>query len=381
MGNEIEVVSNTAVQQTESQLAANDIIKLPEGKKIDTQSDEFFAVSVEVLPDNVKNEVKALAQSQNVKYSRFEICLFTLITVAIFAAAIYWLLPAAPELKEVSDDVRSKNSIITPVKVKLKESSPEAKLLKEMLDNYNAKRYRECLQLLPENVINEILADKNKLSLNAETLNCFLNSINLANIPAQEKQAYIKPAIRISRKLTELNPDSPAWHLHRLCFENYDIVERKSFENIVTIKGENYQNGIELGRLEDMVKYLENIRTKHWDKDLQRQFDLMASKIYIACWLNHLPYDDTHIRRETNSNGFREREAAWKIINKHSENSLEFLDLKKFILTTIKTMDTWYRGYEINGIKYYKAKHLDNMLQEIAEDRKSLNKAKQEKGL
>ena len=373
MGNEIEIVSNTAVQQTESQLAANDIIKLPEGKKIDTQSDEFFAVSVEVLPDNVKNEVKALAQSQNVKYSRFEICLFTLITVAIFAAAIYWLLPAAPELKEVSDDVRSKNSIITPVKVKLKESSPEAKLLKEMLDNYNAKRYRECLQLLPENVINEILADKNKLSLNAETLNCFLNSINLANIPAQEKQAYIEPAIRISRKLTELNPDSPAWHLHRLCFENYDIVERKSFENIVTIKGENYQNGIELGRLEDMVKYLENIRTKHWDKDLQRQFDLMASKIYIACWLNHLPYDDTHIRRETNSNGFREREAAWEIITKHSKNNLEFLDLKEFILTKIKSMDTWYRGYEIDGKKYNRAKHLDDMLEKVAETRKQLN--------
>ena len=373
MGNEIEIISNNAVQQTESKLAANDIIKLPEGKKIDTRSDEFFAVSLEVLPDNVKNEVKALAQSQNVKYSRFEICLFTLITVAIFTAAIYWLLPAAPELKEVSDDVRSKNSIITPVKVKQKKSSPEAKLLKEMLENYNAKRYLECLQLLPENVINEILADKNRLSLNAETLNCFFNSINLANIPPQEKQAYIEQAIRFSRKLTELNPDSPAWHLHRLCFENYDIVESNSYENIVTTKGKKYQNGSELGRLQKMVKYLENIRTKHWDEDLQQQFDLTASKIYIACWLNHLPYDNTHIRRETNSNGFREREAAWKIINKHSENSLKFLDLKKFILTTIKTMDTWYRGYEIDGIKYYRAKHLDDMLKEVAETRKLLN--------
>ena len=269
MGNEIEIVSNHAVQQTESKLAANDIIKLPEGKKIDTRSDEFFAVSVEVLPDNVKNEVKALAQSQNVKYSRFEICLFTLITVAIFAAAIYWLLPAAPELKEVPDDVQAEKSIITPVNVKPKKSSPEAVLLRKMLENYNAKRYLECLQLLPENVINEILADKNKLSSNAQTLNCFFNSINQANIPPQEKQAYIEQAIRFSRQLTEMNPDSPAWHLHRLCFENYDIVESNSFEKIVTIKGKKYQNGSELGRLQEMVKYLENIQTKDWDEALQ----------------------------------------------------------------------------------------------------------------
>ena len=52
-----------------------------------------------------------------------------------------------------------------------------------------------------------------------------------------------------------------------------------------------------------------------------------------------------------------------------------------FILRKIKSFDKWNSGYEINNIKYYRAKHLDEMLEEVAETRKILNKAANEKGL
>lgn len=379
MGNEIEIVTSTVVQQSDNAVSSNDIIKLPEGTRIDTKSEEFFAVAVEVLPDNIKNEVKDLAEKQRVKYSLFEIFLFAFITVTIFAAAIYWLLPAKPEVIEITGEVTGKKSIVPPVSLQSLKNSPEALLLKKMLENYKAHRYRECLELLKEDKITEILNDKEKLSKNAFSLNYFLNAIQNVNLPYEEKKPYIKQAVKLCRQLTELNSDSPAWHLHRLYFENYDIVANDSFEKIPV--GKKHKNGTELDRLQQQVKYLENLKNTKWENDLCIKFDLLKSKIYIACWLHFLSYDNSHIYKENNSNGFREREAAWKTINQYSENNLEFLKLKEFILRKIKRFYKWNSGYEINNIKFYRAKHLDEMLEEVAETRKILNKAIQEKGL
>ncbi len=377
MGNEIEIVTSTVVQQSDNAVSSNDIIKLPEGTKIDTKSEEFFAVAVEVLPDNIKNEVKDLAEKQRVKYSLFEVFLFAFITVTIFAAAIFWLLPAKPKVIKIGVDFLGPEALS-------KSSNPEMfSAEKTLLDNmekaYDDKRYLECLNLLPEKKLNNILSDNDKFWLNAQSINYLLHAVKRGNPPPGEKKTYVERAVKLSRQLTELDPNSPAWHLHRLYFENYDIVANDSFEKIPV--GKKHKNGTELDRLQRQTEYLENIKSAQWEKHLRIKFDLLKSKIYIACWLHYLSYDNSHIYKENNSNGFREREAAWKTINQYSENNLEFLDLKEFILRKVKSLDTWYRGYEIDGTKYNIATHLDEMLKKVAETRKILNKAIQEKGL
>ena len=235
------------------------------------------------------------------------------------------------------------------------------------------------MNLLPEKKLNNILSDNDKFWLNAQSINYLLHAVKRGNPPPGEKKTYVERAVKLCRQLTELNSDSPAWHLHRLYFENYDIVANDSFEKIPV--GKKHKNGTELDRLQRQTEYLENIKNAQWEKHLRIKFDLLQSKIYIACWLHYLSYDNSHIYKENNSNGFREREAAWKTINQYSENNLEFLDLKEFILRKIKSLDTWHSGYEINNIKYYRAKHLDEMLEEVAETRKILNKAANKKGL
>ena len=340
----------------------NELIKLPESAKVDTTSDEFCQMAVAVLPEDIRQEVRELVQSRKVRYSRFEVLLCILIIAAIGMAAFKFFTPPVQFSETVEHDIPIAGQM-------LDAASPEGRLLGEMNKHSRSGNYDKCIKLLSKEKLDSFIADPAKLEKNSEAVNIYLTALHLINSPEQ-KEAYIEEGRQISRKLVNTAPDVPAWHLHRIWFENYAIIAQNAFQKIPVSR----KNGVELARLEQELVRLERTEPVHWNEKELRLFDLWRCKIYIACWLRYLAYDDTHYLYD-NNNGVREREKAYAIAEKYSGRDWKFLELQKFILQKMLEEIGLFQSYTFKGENFYREDALEKELKTVAG---MLKKAKKE---
>ncbi len=329
------------------------LIKLPGSAGVDTNSAEFCEIAVAVLPEDIKLEVKELARNQKIKYSRFEIVLCLLVIAVICWIAGKFFTPPPPVYFEI-------NTHEIPIAgQKLDTASPEGRLLRKMNDLFKSKDYDGCLKLLPQKKLDEFIADKKLLMANSEAVNIYLTALHLVNAPEQ-KADHIAAGSELCRKLINTAPDVPAWHLHLLRFDNYAIITQDSFKKIPLSR----RNGRELARLEQQIAKLKNIETYRWNQEEATLFDLWQCKIYIACWLHYLAYDDTHTVSD-NNNGVREREKAYELAGKYGEENLDFLDLRKFVVQKMTDYIGSFDSYTFKGEDRYWEGALKEELEKI----------------
>ena len=96
----------------------------------------------------------------------------------------------------------------------------------------------------------------------------------------------------------------------------------------------------------------------------KESFELYKCKIYVAYWLNSVPYSGRRNKQllfDKWDNGVREREEAYEIASKY-QNSTDFLNLRKFIINKIKGFDGATTYYYFRGYKRYSKKYLDQEL-------------------
>ena len=318
----------------------NELVKLPESAGVDTTSDEFCQMAVAVLPEDIRLEVQEQLQNRKERYSRFEIFVCILIIAVIGVTAYKFFTPQVQFSDTVEHDI--------PIAAqKLDAASPEGRLLGEMNRHSVAGNYDKCIKSLSKRKLASIIADPEKLGKNSEAVNIYLTALHLINSP-ENKAAYIEEGRQISRQLVNTAPDVPAWHLHRMGFENYAVIAQNAFRNIPVSR----KNGVELARLEQELARLEKIEPVGWNGKELRLFDLWRCKIYIACWLRYLAYDNTHYLHD-NNNGVREREKAYEIAEKYSGKDRKFLDLQKFILQKMLKELGLIQPYTFKGEKLY----------------------------
>lgn len=358
---DIEETNNVAVSNNQpgsSQLVVRGgTVILPERCRCRPGDAVFDAQLEAILPDDIGPVLLRQMADQHRHPTFFLIPALLL----FFALSLYFMYAFFPRMLPA---IPGQLSIPAP-----EYAAPQPKHLYEIFKKgekaFHRREYHECHQLLLP-LLDHIDRDV-PLAEATTLLFYYFESLHKGHFP----QAETARARGLLSQLSAQEPDQILWKIYYVAFNTHDLDFQTTFRNLSAARLLDTWQFQHL-RLQKARKYLEEAATLNRnlpENDVERRkkqeplLDLLQCKVLVNLWMLEGGKGKSSLPDDQGDPGVEHRELAWSIASRPAyRNQLEFLQIRHFIVLTLKNQHRFPNTFFFRGREYYMA---DVLQQEI----------------
>lgn len=346
----------TPVAAAAVQTSANLPALPPDNVEIAVTSEEFDQCVLASIPEDVKPTLQGVFK-QNSRHSILAV-LLSLAVIAFALMMLWWMMPA-PEGRRVASGIKTTG---------LTQRDWFSKDIFQQADEYyKAEQYDSCIKSCQQQVEKLLKqGDQKRIKDNGLLLHRFFSSVLLGNY-LMDSQTH-QNAVALSKELYKIDPDTPQW-----CYFYFLL----DFDTDVKWK-DTRKDPARLDRARKKFKEWQPMRERMQKFDREKS-DYREALLNLELWCAHGPFCDWDMDGDC-SECLTAHERVWEIVNaSRYDGNIDFLKLRKELLTIIKEKNGFWRHYIIGGERFWGWRACDEKLNDANGRLKSLKTAGEKK--
>ena len=356
--NSDDSAETSVLQQTSQLTVRSGTVMLPERCRCRPGDAEFEAQLEAILPDDV---APVLVRQMADKHRR-PTFLFIPALLLFFALALYFMYAFFPRMLPAT---QGQMSIPAP-----EYAAPQPKHLRAIFKQaekaFRRREYQACHRLLLpllEQIGTEIpLTDATTL------LFYYFESLRKGHFPPAETAR----ARGLLSQLCAREPDQILWKIYYVAFNIPDLDYQATFRNLTAGKLQDTWQ-LQVLRLQKARKHLDEAAVFNQNlpeseekrrKSHGQLIDLLQCKVLVNLWMLEGGKGKAILPDDQGDPGVEHRELAWTIATRAEyRNLLEFLQIRHFIVLTLKNQHRFPNTFFFRGREYYMSDVLQQELE------------------
>jgi hypothetical protein len=330
-------------------------ILLPGQTMVEPGSPAFYELVKRAFPgDCLGQEVVESLQGQERRHSRAaKICLGVVSILVL--ALLYCCWPT------VVKGVDSTDIVVIGTQTRLSVSPLHAKILKQVLAEYEQGRYAYCLEIMSP-LMDGILQGRDEFQANARLVYLFLDCF-LKN-PSEQ---FSNQALSVAQKAWKLDPDGLEWALFLLNLEWRPFLDSYLDYHKMVSRTSEVRCLQKLTRLDKLATEIERAnRNKPKDRQIDeatfKSLRLTRCQILTGLWLLHGQAEN--LPDNYGDPGVEYREKAYSLAKIYKDD-LAFLNLRLFLAEKVMAGLLPVEHYRFGGEDFWLRSNLDATVKEL----------------